>query len=351
MACHACVRRNPAFAGSHAGLAALALIATSLAAPAALAQDADFYRGRSVEIVIGYPPGGSNDVYSRLLAQFMGENIPGNPKLVARNMPGAGSFVAANYVYALAPKDGTVIAIAAPTLALDERLGNPGAKYRTADFAWIGRINSLVNIVFTRKGVASTLQDAMAREVTLAGTGAGSTVSIYPTVVNNVLGTKFKLVMGYQGSHQAMLAVERGEVEGHSTGWEAVKTAHPDWLRDKSIDILAQFGLKRHAEMPDVPTAVELAKTEEDRRVLAAIMNASEIGISYFSPPGSPPQRVETLRAAFAATMRDAGFLQQAERAKLGVAPMSGADVQALVGEVGALDDKLLARVRSIYAN
>ena len=264
-------------------------------------------------------------------------------------MPGAGSFVAANHIYTVAPKDGTVLGIAAPTLALDERLGNSAAKYKTAEIAWIGRINSLINIVFTRKGVASRIQDVMTREVTLAGTGAGSTVSIYPTVVNNVLGTKFRLVMGYQGSNQAMLAVERGEVEGHSTGWEAVKTAHPEWLRDKSIDILAQFGLKRHAELPDVPTAVELAKTSEDRRVLSAIMNASEIGIAYFTTPGVPVPRVEMLRRGFDATMKDPTFLQLAERTKLGVAPMTGEDLQALVSDVASIDGALLSRVKTIY--
>lgn len=311
----------------------------------------DFYKGKSIEIIIGYPPGGSNDVYSRLIAQYFGNYVPGGPKIVARNMPGAGSFVAVNHIYAIAPKDGTVLAIGAPTIALDEKLGTQGVKFETSKLVWIGRANSLINIVFTSKGVASSINDAMVKQITLAGTGAGSTVSIYPTVINNVLGTKFKLVMGYQGSNQAMLAVERGEVQGHSTGWEAVKTAHPDWLREKSIDILIQFGLKRHPELPDIPTAVELARNENDRFVLSAIMNASEIGISYFTTPGVPAERVALLRRAFDATVKDAKFVEQAQRMKLGLAPMTGEDLEKLVAEVGALKPELLERVRAAYSD
>ena len=175
-----------------------------------------------------------------------------------------------NTIFNVSPKDGTVVGIGAPTIPLDEKLGTQGARFKTAELNWIGRVDALVNIVFLWKtSPVKTFADAQKLESTLSGTGVGSTVSIYPTVMNNVLGTKFKLVMGYKGSNEAMLAVERGEVEGHSTSWTALKIAHPDWLRDASVAILVQFALKRHAELPGVPTAVELARNEEERAISA----------------------------------------------------------------------------------
>ena len=187
--------------------------------------------------MIGYPPGGSNDTFGRLLARHIGKHIPGKPNVVPKNMPGAGSFLAVNKIFNVSPKDGTVIGIGAPTMPLDEKLGTQGVRFKTAELNWIGRIDSLVNMVFMWKtSPVKTFADAQKIESTLSGTGAGSTVSIYPTVMNNVFGTKFKLIMGYRGSNEAMLAVERGEVEGHSTSWTALKVAHPDWIRDK-IDL------------------------------------------------------------------------------------------------------------------
>ncbi len=247
----------------------------------------EFYKGKTIDFVIGYPPGGSNDVWGRLLSRHLGKHVPGKPNVVPKNMPGAGSFLAVNQIFNVLPKDGTIIGIGAPTMALDEKLGSQGVRFKTAELNWVGRVDSLVNMVFTWKtSPVRTFADAQQREATLSGTGAGSTVSIYPTVINNVLGTKFKLVMGYRGSNEAMLAVERGEVEGHSTSWTALKVAHPDWIRDKSVSILVQFALKRHAELPDVPTAVELGRTDEERRILGAVMNASEVGSGILHQSG-----------------------------------------------------------------
>ena len=197
--------------------AAASLFFASIALGAAQAQE-PFYKGKTLELIIGYPTGGSNDVYARLLSTHLGKHIPGNPTVVARNMPGAGSFLAANHMTAVAPKDGTSIAICAPTIALDEKLGTPGVRFKTAQMNWIGRISPLINIVMIWKtSPVKTVADAQQTEVTLGGTGVGSTVSIYPTVMNNMFGTKYKLIMGYKGSSEAMLALERGEVAGHST--------------------------------------------------------------------------------------------------------------------------------------
>ena len=309
-----------------------------------------FYKGKQIELVIGYPPAGSNDIYARLLARHIGKYIPGNPTLVPQNKPGAGSFLALGHVYNVAPKDGTVIGIGAPTAPLDEKLGSPGVRFKTADFNWIGRIDSLINIVFLwHTSPVKTAADAQRIESKLSGTGVGSTVSIYPTVMNNVLGTKFKLIMGYKGSNDAQLSVERGEADGHSTSWTAVKVAHPDWRPEKKINIIVQFALNKHLELQDVPTVVELARNDEERAVLRAVMNATEIGTAFFTTPGVPADRVAVLRRAFDATLKDPEFLTEAERTKLTIGPLAGEELQKLVAEVSNLSPALLDKVRAAY--
>jgi tripartite-type tricarboxylate transporter receptor subunit TctC len=326
-------------------------IVLSATTGAALAQaPADFYKGKTVEMLIGYATGGSNDTYSRMVAQHIGKHIPGTPTVVVRNMPGAGSFLAVNQIYNNSPKDGTTIGLGAPTIALDEKLGTNGVRFKTAELNWIGRVGPLINIVFTWKtSPVKTIEDAMKREATLGGTGAGSTVSIYPLVLNNVLGTKFKLVMGYKGSNEAMLALERGEVEGHSTAYEAVRAAKPSWFKDGSINVLSQFGLKRLPELPDVPTAIETADTPEKKQILTAIMSASEIGTSFFTTPKAPADRVEALRRAFDATMKDAAFTGDLQRLGMSMGPMAGEELQKLVTEVSDMTPELLAKVRKAY--
>jgi tripartite-type tricarboxylate transporter receptor subunit TctC len=183
----------------------------------------------------------------------------------------------------------------------------------------------------------------------LSGTGVGSTVSIYPTVMNHVLGTKFKLIMGYKGSNEAMLAVERGEVEGHSTSWTALKVAHPDWIKDKKVTLLVQFALKRHPEMPDIPTAVELGRNDEERAILSAVMNAAEVGSAFFTTPGAPADRVTALRRAFDATMKDPEFQADVERTRLSINPITGEELQKLVADVSNLPPTLLEKVRAAY--
>lgn len=327
-----------------------AAFAGLLAGTAAAQTPEQFYKGKTVAVVTGYPPAGSNDVYARLLARHIGKHIPGNPTVVPQNKPGAGSFLTLAHMYNVAAKDGTSIAIGAPTAPLDERLGSQGVRFKSAEFNWIGRIDSLINIVFLwHTSPVKTAADAQRLESKLSGTGVGSTVSIYPTVMNNVLGTKFKLIMGYKGSNEAQLAVERGEVDGHSTAWTAVKVAHPDWRPDKKISIVVQFALNRHPELSDVPTVVELARNDEERAVLRAVMNATEIGTAFFTTPGAPADRISALRRAFDATVKDPEFLAEAARTKLTVGPLAGEALQKLVGEVTNLSPALLEKIRAAF--
>jgi tripartite-type tricarboxylate transporter receptor subunit TctC len=334
-----------------ASLAAISAAVIAGAASQAPAQTPDeFYKGKSLDFVIGYPPGGSNDTFGRLVARHLGKYIPGKPNIIPKNTPGAGSFLAVNQIFNVAPKDGSVIGIGAPTLALDEKLGTQGVRFKTAEMSWIGRVDSLINIVFMWKtSPVKTFADATKIESTLSGTGAGSTVSIYPTVMNNIFGTKFKLVMGYKGSNEAMLAVERGEVEGHSTSWTTLKVAHPDWIRDGSVSVLVQFALNRHPELPDIPTAVDLARNDEERAIMRAIMNAAEVGTAFFTTPGGPADRLVALRRAFDAAMKDPDLLSEAQKMRVAVSPMTGEDLQKLVAEVSNLSPQLLEKVRAAY--
>src|SRR6478672_4155911 len=331
--------------------AVTAIAVAGASGPAAAQTPEPFYKGKQIELAIGYPPAGSNDFYARLLARHLGKHIPGNPSIVPQNRPGAGSFLTLAYVYGVAPKDGTVIGIGAPTAPLDEKLGTQGVRFKTAELNWIGRIDSLINIVFLwNTSPVKTIADAFKTEAKLSGTGVGSTVSIYPTVMNHVLGTKFKLIMGYKGSNDAQLAVERGEVEGHSTSWTAVKVAHQDWRPDKKINILVQFSITKHPELMEVPTVVELARNDEERQVLSAVVNAAEIGTSFFTSPNVSKDRVDTLRRAFDATMKDPEFLAEAEKTQLSVGPLPGEELQKLVADVAAISPAILEKVRAAYA-
>jgi tripartite-type tricarboxylate transporter receptor subunit TctC len=313
---------------------------------------AQFYAGKTIEFIVGYPPGGSNDVYGRAVARHIGKYIPGHPQVVFHNMPGAGSILAANHIYNIAPKDGTVLGLLAATNTLDEKLGTSGVKFETAKFTWIGRVAAGTNVTATWKtSPVKTIQDALAKEVTLGATGTGSTVFIYPNVLNRVVGTKFKMVMGYGGSNEAMLAMERGEVEGHSTSLEAYKSAHPDWIKNKEMNIIVQYGLHRHPDLPDVPTCIEIAKTPEQKQILSAVVNATEIGKAVLSSPGVPAERAAALRKAFMDMTKDPEFASELESQRVELTPMSGQELQALVEEVGNMSPALIEKIKAVYTS
>ena len=329
-------------------IGAALLMAATLSAQAQGVEQ--FYAGKTIELIVGYPPGGSNDVYGRAVARFIGRHIPGNPQVVFRNMPGAGSILAANHIYNVAPKDGTVLGLLAATNTLDEKLGASGVKFETAKFTWVGRISSAVNVTaMWNTSKIKTIDDAFKTESALGATGTGSTVYVYPNVLNRVLGTKFKLVMGYGGSNEAMLAMERGEIDGHSTSWEAYKSAHPDWIRDKKINVVVQYGLSRHPDLPDVPTCVEIAKTDEEKQILRAVVNATEIGKAILSSPGVPKERAEALRKAFMDMTQDGEFIAELDKMRVELTPLPGARLQELVQEVGNLTPDLVQKIKAVY--
>ncbi|MEA2660187.1 MAG: hypothetical protein QOF64_3007 [Candidatus Binatota bacterium] len=308
-----------------------------------------FYRGKTVNFIIGYPPAGANDNYARTVARHIGKHIPGNPTVVPRNMPGAGSLIAANHVFSVAPRDGTVLCLLAATVPLEEALGT-NVKFKSAEFTWIGRMSSSINVtIMNATSPVKNIQDAFEKETVLGATGRSATPTVYPSVLNNVVGTKFKIVMGYEGSIAAMLAMERGEVDGHSTSWDGVKSARGDWLRDKKVNVLVQYGLKRHPDLPDVPTSVELGRTPEQVQILRVVANATEVGKMTLTAPGVPADRVEALRRAFDATIKDPEYVAEMDKQRLEITPLRGEELQKLIEEVGHVSPAILEKVKAIY--
>jgi tripartite-type tricarboxylate transporter receptor subunit TctC len=318
---------------------------------AAYAQSVEeFYRGKTINFVIGYPTAGPPDIYARLVGRHMGKYIPGNPNIIARNMPGAGSLIAANHVFNVAPKDGTTFALTSPTIPLEETLGVPQAKFRATQFNWIGRLATNPNITFvTNTSPVKTIKDAFDKVAILGATARSSTNAIYPFVLNNVLGTKFKVVTGYEGTAAVLLAIERGEVEGLSATYDGLKAQREEWLKTKKVNIVVQYLLRRHPELPDVPTSIEVASTPEQAVILRTVSSASEIGKFVLTTPEVPADRVAALRRAFDAMVKDPDFLAEAVKLRVEIDPLPGLELQKIVSETQGISADVVEKVKAIY--
>ncbi len=330
-------------------LPALLLALCAAAAPARAQSPEAFFKGRTVSIYIGFGGGGSYDFYGHLIARHMGKHLPGNPAVIAQSMPGAGSFKLANFLASLAPKDGTAMGIVSQAVALEELQGSQGVQYKSAEFNWIGRATSVIEIMMTKASSrAKTIQDAMQREVLIGGTGPGSPSQGYPNLLNAGAGTKFRIIAGYPASAEVLLAMEKGEVDAAFTSWGSLGAYHQDWLREKSINLLVQGTVARSSELPDVPAVGELGKTPEDRQMLQVYASTADIGRSFIAPPGMAPERVAVLRAAFDATMNDPEFRAEVEKSKAEFHPMGGAELQALVGKSMQTPPSIIARMKNV---
>jgi tripartite-type tricarboxylate transporter receptor subunit TctC len=296
----------------------------------------DFYKGKTVELYIGYSVGGGYDLYARVLARHIGKFIPGHPTIVPKNMEGAGSLRLANWLYRVAPKDGTVFGIIGRGTAFDPVLGEPGAQFDGTKFNWIGSANDEVSVCVAWQGTGVTsFEDLRTKEVTVGGTGVSADTDQFPRIINGVLGTKMRIVSGYPGGNDVVLAMERGEVQGRcGWSWSSVKSTHGAWIEDHKIAVLAQLSLTKHAELGDVPGVEDLAKTDEQRQILKLIFARQTMGRPFLAPPAVPQDRVETLRKAFMDTVNDRDFLADAEKAQLEITPVAGDKVQALVQEI-----------------
>jgi tripartite-type tricarboxylate transporter receptor subunit TctC len=309
----------------------------ALAVSGAKAQSAAaFYAGKSIDLEIGYSVGGGYDLYARLLARHLGDHIPGHPTIVPKNMEGAASLRLANYLYAAAPRDGTVIGAVSRGAAFDPLLDEKNAQFDASKFSWIGSANNEVSVCVALQSSGITrFDDVLTKPLTIGSTGVGDDTYQFPALMNAVLGTKFKIVTGYPGGNDITLALERGEVQGRcGWSWSSIKTTRPDWIVSKKIVVLAQMSLSKHPDLPDVPLIMDLAKTDEERLIFKLFCARQVMGRPYLAPPGVPGDRLAALRQAFNETMTDKAFLNEADATKFEINPVSGEQVEALVKEV-----------------
>ena len=329
--------------------AAVALIA--LARPVGAQSVADFYRGRNVTVVIGFSAGGGYDLYSRLLARHLGKYIPGQPSVVPQNREGAGSERAVLYLYNAAPKDGTVIGTFSRSMAVAPLL--VGAPFDATKLSWLGSISSDVSVcMMWHTSPVKTFDDMLVQPFTMGGLAKDADPDIFAMVLRNMFGAKLKLVSGYPGTNDATLAMERGEVNGIcGISWSTAKARHADWMRDRKVNLAVQLGLRKEADIADVPAVTDLAKGEEQRRMLRLILAGQAMARPFAAPPGIPDDRRQALIAAFDATVKDPEFLAEAEKLQADVSPVSANEIDRLLADVYATPKDIVAKAVKAMAN
>lgn len=307
----------------------------------------EFYKKNgTIRLIVGSEPGGGYDGYARLTARHLGRFIPGNPNVVVQNMPGAAGIVAANYLYNAAPKDGTAMAQVQRLVPFVQIMGEPGPQFETAKFNWLVSLASEVTVCVAWKASTDikTFEDVQKRELIIGGSGPNDTEA-FPTVMNNVIGSKFKIVSGYPSSTAVTLAVERGEVQGICASLLSLTTRNGRWFTDNKVSVLLQASTQRHPDLPDVPLALELAKNPEDRALLELNDARLAIGRPFMFPPGVPPERVKALRSAFAQMVKDKDFISDAQKEKRDLDVVLGDDLQLLLQRLSKTPKTLIERL------
>ncbi len=331
---------------------AVTFLALSGLAPSTAAADPieDFYRGKSISMIIATAPGGDYDLRARLISRHMGRHIPGNPTIVPRNMPGGVGIQAMNYMANVAPKDGTTIHAIMQNMSTHQALGGTGVEFDTRKFFWIGNTTDTPNVINSWHTTdIRTIQDVMTRELVVGAPGQATNSVYYPKALNDLVGTKFRIVSGYPGGNDVNLAMERGEVGGRgSNSWASWKATKPDWLRDKKIFMLVQIALKRDLELADIPTMIELAKTADDKAVMTFLSADVPIARSYVTNPGVPAERVQALRRAFDATMKDPQLLAEAAKLNMDLRPTTGEESQRYADLIANTPANVLAKAKAI---
>ncbi len=315
-----------------AGLSVL-FLAASAAAPAGANDVADFYKGKTITVVIAFSAGGGYDLYARLLARYMSKYIPGNPTLVPQNMPGAGTLKAAKYLYEVAPKDGTVFGIFVRSMPLGPIVGLPGATFDSRKFTWLGSMTKDVTLCVTsdQSGIKSW-DDALKTSFTLGGEGKGSDPDVFANVIKNEFGAKDKLITGYPGTADMILAIERGELGGFcGVSYSTVMGRWADQLKRGDLHIIVQGGFEKHPALPDVLNMLDLAKDEHSKTVMQMVLAPQAIARPFTAPPGIPEDRAKALRDAFAATLKDPELLAEAKKLQIDIDPMSAGDLESLI--------------------
>jgi tripartite-type tricarboxylate transporter receptor subunit TctC len=314
--------------------------------PAAAQSVAEFYAGKQISFIVGASNGGGYDTQARLVARHLGKHIPGNPTMIVQNMPGAGSLAAANYIYNVAAKDGSVIALVMRSMLLIKNWNPVSVRFDLASFNWIGSINSEVAVIAAwHTAPHKSVKDLFEKELIVGGT-TGVDPETTPRLLNALLGTRFKIVNGYPGTTEIILAMERGELQGIGDwSWSSIKTARPDWLRDKRITLLMQAALQKDPELPEVPSALDFVKNDADRKVMELYLTEKTVARPVIAPPGIPAERLAALRAGFIALAQDKEFIADAEKARLEVAPISGEAVDKVIALITAASPETAERL------
>jgi tripartite-type tricarboxylate transporter receptor subunit TctC len=331
------------------GFVAIGVVALCSGADAQSA--ADFYRGKTVSIIVSYAPGGGYDNYSRLLARHLGKHIPGNPTVVVQNMPGAAGITASNHVYAVAPKDGTVIAAVDQNIPLLQLLGGKGVQYDMTKVNWLGNVASSNGIAMTWHATPyKTIDDIKkAAEITMGATGSNDDAWVYAKTMNALLGTKFKLIRGYAGTSAINIAIERGEVQamGRAT-YFGFASQRPDWIREKKVNIFVQLGFGKQPELSDVPLLTDLVQAGEAKRIVELISLPTAIGYSHWLAPEVPAERVSALREAYVGALKDEALHADAKKLNLEVVPKTAAELQALIRQTSATPQSIREKTATI---
>jgi tripartite-type tricarboxylate transporter receptor subunit TctC len=320
-------------------------------AAAAQAQSVEnFYKSNAITMLVGSGAGGGYDVYARIFARYWTNHIPGHPVIIAKNMPAAAGLAAASTLYNGAERDGAVIGAFTNGAAMDPLFGNPSAHYDALRFHWLGSIGKLENVCFTwHTSPVKTIVDARAGEVIVAAAGATSNSAIVPKMLNALIGTRFKVVPGYDTSSGLTMAVERGEAEGIcGLSWSTIKASRPHWIADHSLNVIVQMGLAKLRDLPDVPSALDLVPDAGNRQVLELILIRQEAGRPFAAPPGTPADRVAALRQAFADTLADPDFIAEAAKAQLEIEPMSGDEIEKMLAKAYAAPKAIVERAAEL---
>jgi tripartite-type tricarboxylate transporter receptor subunit TctC len=312
---------------------------------------ADFYRGKTVTVLVGYDAGGGYDVYARVLAAHIGKHIPGNPSVIVQNRPGAGSILNANSLFTSDPKDGTVFGTFGRGLPANELLGQPEAKFKSTEFNWLGSLNDEVSVCVVRSdATVKKFDDLLTTTVKIGATGPDDDTGFFPRFLNGAMGTKFQLVTGYAGGNDVNLAIERGEVAGRcGFSWSSLVSTKPNWLQDKFVTILTQMSLNKHPDIPaDVPLIMDLAKDTETKQLFEVIFSRQTMGRPFAAPPGVPADRVAALRTAFLDTTKDPEFLADVQKQKLELRPKGGEEIQSIVAKIFQTPQNLRDKLNAV---
>lgn len=311
---------------------------------------ADFYKDKTVSIYISAPPGGGYDAYGRLYARHLGRNLPGHPTVIPKNMPGSGGRRVASYLYNIAPKDGTAISVMHGTTIYDSLFKTKGAHFDARKLNWLGSMDGFISIGFatTRSGVR-TIKDAQNKQIILGATGYGSNTYRYPNLLNQLIGTKFKVITGYKGTKSIYLAIERGELDGMlGASWSQLRNRYMRWIKGDKITILVQLSAKKSAELPNVPLALDLVKNKDDKALLAFVLQGQQMSRAVAAPQDIPADRLKALKAAFQATMKDPKFVAQAKKSRREIRHISGEKIDKIIAGLYAASPALIERARKV---